>query len=145
MNISSIEANPILKHTFDFAVQIDEFTSKLYDLKKYDLARQLFRSGTSIGANVFEAQHAESKQDFIHKLKIAAKEASETNCWLLLCKQRNYSETDQLLAKLDEINRLLSSIIAKTKKSNPGLYFWVTLLMFIFSFSQQSTPTTTPL
>ena len=59
MNIQKIEANPLLKHSF--ALSIDEYTSKLYDLRKYDLARQLFRSGTSIGANAFESQHAESK------------------------------------------------------------------------------------
>ena len=53
-------------------------------MKKYNLANQLFRSGTSIGANVREAQSAESKADFIHKIKISAKEAEEAEYWLLL-------------------------------------------------------------
>ncbi len=67
--------------------------------RKYNIARQLLRSGTGIGANVREAQNAESKLDFIHKLKIASKEAEETEYWLLLCKNSvGYSNCDELLA-----------------------------------------------
>lgn len=120
MDLKTINGNPILKHSFEFALMVDEYTTRLYELKRYDLARQLFRSGTSIGANVFESQHAESKQDFIHKLKIAAKEASETDFWLLLSQNRNgYPPCEHLLAKLDEIHRLLSSIISSSKKTIP--------------------------
>ena len=120
MNLEAINGNPILKHSFEFALMVDEYTARLYELRRYDMARQLFRSGTSIGANVFESQHPESKQDFIHKLKIAAKEAAETNFWLLICQNRTgYPTCDHLIAKLDEINRLLSSIITSSKKSNP--------------------------
>lgn len=121
MNLEAINENPILKHSFEFALLVDEYTARLYELKRYDLARQLFRSGTSIGANVFESQHAESKQDFIHKMKIAAKEASETDFWLMLCQNRNvYPPCEHLLAKLDEIHRLLSSIISSSKRDNPN-------------------------
>ncbi|MEQ1745385.1 MAG: four helix bundle protein [Saprospiraceae bacterium] len=119
MDLETINGNPLLKHSFEFALLVDENTARLYDLKRYDLARQLFRSGTSIGANAFESQHAESKQDFIHKLKISAKEASETAFWLLVCQHRNgYPPCEHLLAKLEEINRLLSSIISSSKKNN---------------------------
>ncbi len=63
--------------------------------KKYVITRQLMRSGTSIGANIREAQDAESNQDFIHKLKFAAKEADETEYWLKLCKKsKNYPSPD---------------------------------------------------
>ena len=120
MNLELINGNPILKHSFEFALMVDEYTAQLYELRRYDLARQLFRSGTSIGANVFESQHPESKEDFIHKLKIAAKESAETSFWLLICQNRNgYPPCEHLIAKLDEINRLLSSIIASSRKNNP--------------------------
>ena len=77
--------NLIVQLTFQFALDIIIFTELLESQKKYNLARQLFRSGTSIGANVKESQGAESKIDFIHKLKIAYKEAEESRYWLELC------------------------------------------------------------
>ena len=79
--------NPILKLTFEFSLDIVEFVEILEEKKKYVIAKQLLRSATSIGANVREAQNAESKADFIHKMKIAAKEASETLYWLILCER----------------------------------------------------------
>ena len=80
------EKNVIVELTFDFALKIIKYIEKLEKDRKYIIARQLLKSGTSIGANVREAQNAESKADFIHKLKIAAKEADESEYWLLLCK-----------------------------------------------------------
>lgn len=65
--------NIIVDKTFQFALDIIDFTESLNELKKYSLSNQLFRSGTSIGANIREAQHAESELDFIHKMKISAK------------------------------------------------------------------------
>lgn len=74
------------------------------------------RSGTSIGANVREAQHAESTADFIHKLKIAAKEAEETEYWLLLCKYSiHYPINENLLSKIKEIQKILTKIIYSSK------------------------------
>ena len=70
--------NIIVNKTFQFAIQIVAFCEELENNKKYVIARQLLKSGTSIGANVTEAQNAESKNDFIHKFKIAAKEIDET-------------------------------------------------------------------
>jgi four helix bundle protein len=78
--------NLIVQLTFEFALNIISFSETLNSLKKFNLSNQLFRSGTSVGANVKEAQNAESKADFIHKMKIAIKEAEETEYWLLLCK-----------------------------------------------------------
>jgi four helix bundle protein len=78
----------------------------------------LLRSGTSIGANVREAQNAESKPDFIHKLKIAAKEADETEYWLLLCqKSYQYGICDELLNQLTSIIKVLSRIISTSKNN----------------------------
>jgi four helix bundle protein len=77
--------NLIVKLSLEFALDIIVFSELLEENKKFVIARQLLRSGTSIGANIREAQNAESKNDFIHKMKIAAKEADETNYWLTLC------------------------------------------------------------
>jgi four helix bundle protein len=64
----------ILEKTFDFSLKIVRYCERLESNKKYSIARQLLKSGTSIGANIHEAQNAESMNDFIHKLKIEAKE-----------------------------------------------------------------------
>jgi len=93
--------NLIVGLSFKFAINIINFSEILENNKKYVLARQLLKSGTSIGANVREAQNAESKSDFVHKFKIAAKEADETEYWLMLCKAaENYPNTDKILEEL---------------------------------------------
>ena len=110
--------NLIVTITFGFALQIVVFTSELEKTRKYVLANQLFRSGTSIGANVREAQNAESKMDFIHKMKIAAKEADETEYWQLIClKSPDLPDSTLLLQQLESIQKVLSKIIASSKKS----------------------------
>ena len=78
--------NLILELTFHYSLKIITYSDVLNEKRKFVFANQLLRSGTSIAANVKEAQNAESKADFIHKLKIAAKEADETEHWLPLCK-----------------------------------------------------------
>jgi len=78
--------NIIVEKSFQFALRIIEYCELLEENKKYIIARQLLKSGTSIGANIREGQNAESRADFIHKLKIAIKEAEETDYWPLLCK-----------------------------------------------------------
>jgi len=109
--------NIIVNKTFDFALNIIEFSENLYASKKYPLANQIFKSGTSIGANVREAQNAESKADFIHKLKIAAKEADETEYWLLLCLKSPIlkSPNENIISDLNEILLILSKIISSSK------------------------------
>jgi four helix bundle protein len=109
--------NIIVSLTLQFALDIIDFTEHIQSLKKYRLADQLFRSGTSIGANVSEAQNAESKADFIHKLKIAAKEADETKYWLKLCRESKHYPTDEkLLSDIESIIKVLSKIISSSKK-----------------------------
>jgi four helix bundle protein len=79
------------------------------------VANQLFRSGTSIGANVREAQGAESKVDFRHKCKIAYKEAEETECWLSLCKHAdNYPFDEEMYNEVTSIIKVLGKIISST-------------------------------
>ncbi len=108
--------NLIVDLSFEFALAIIEFTELLESKRKYNLANQLFRSGTSIGANIREAQNAESSKDFIHKLKIAAKESDETNYWLLLClHSKSYPDPADLMQKIESIVKVLSKIISSSK------------------------------
>ncbi len=112
--------NLIVELTFEFSLKVIEYCELLESKKKYNLANQLFRSGTSIEANIREAQNSESNADFIHKLKKAAKETDETEYWLLLCKEsKNYPDTSELLAKVESIHKIISKIIStiKNKKS----------------------------
>ena len=120
MKKEDIEANPILNITFEFSSLIINYCDYLDTIKKYTISRQLLKSGTSIGANSMEAQNAESKADFIHKIKIAAKEADETQYWLLLCNlSDNYPECDSLLLKLESIQKVLNKISGTAKSKNP--------------------------
>lgn len=82
------------------------------------IANQLLKAGTSIGANTWEAQNAESKNDFIHKFKIAAKEMNETEYWLLLCKHsKKYPQNDLLLNKLESVSKVITKIISTSKNN----------------------------
>ncbi|MBI5858519.1 MAG: four helix bundle protein [Sphingobacteriales bacterium] len=125
-----LENNLILKLSFDFSLRVIEYCEKLEQEKKYIIARQLLKSGTSIGANAMEAQNPESKPDFIHKIKIAAKEADETQYWLYLCEHsKKYPDCKVLVEKLEEIQKVLNKILGTAKKRNPFSYF---LSFFIF-------------
>jgi four helix bundle protein len=109
--------NPILNLTIDFSIDVISFVEKLEEKRKFVVANQLLKSGTSIGANVHEAQNAESKSDFIHKLKIAHKEADETMHWLTICEKADSYPTSELKDKLQIIMKVLSKIIASTKNN----------------------------
>jgi len=110
--------NIIVNKSFQFALDIVEFCELLEGNKKFIVAKQLLRAGTAIGASIREAQNAESKADFIHKLKIAAKEADEVEYWLMICKcSKNYPFTDSLLESIKEIIKILSKIISTSKNS----------------------------
>lgn len=109
--------NIILEKTIKFSLDIIRYCEVLENEKKYVIARQLLKSGTSIGANTFEAQNVESKNDFIHKLKIAAKEIEETKYWLILCEQsESYPFDDSLKVQINEIGLIIYKIIASSKK-----------------------------
>jgi four helix bundle protein len=130
MNKEKIEQNLVLKLASNFSLLIIEFCELLEENKKFVLGRQLLKSGTSIGANVIEAQDAESKADFIHKFKIAAKEAEESQYWLLLCDfSKNYPDCKDLLIKIEELNNVIGKIISTSKRKHPISYF---LSWFIF-------------
>ena len=122
--------NVIVEKTINFSLAIVKYCEVLEQGRKYVIAKQLLRSATSIGANVFEAQNAESKADFIHKMKIAAKESSETLYWLILCERsENYQFDKNLRVDIDEIIRILSKIISSSKGRIPG-FIWNILWAF---------------
>ncbi|MEO6303194.1 MAG: four helix bundle protein [Bacteroidia bacterium] len=109
--------NAILNLTIEFSIEAIAFVEKLETQRKFVVANQLIKSATSIGANVHEAQNAESKADFIHKLKIAHKEADETMYWLTICeKAGSYPTNKELKDKLHIIIKVLSKIISSTKQ-----------------------------
>ena len=108
--------NIILKKTIEFSLAIIEYSELLEAQRKYVIARQILKSGTSIGANVHEAQNAESKIDFIHKFKIAAKEVEETKYWLILCENsKTYPSCEHLVSSLREIDKIITKIISTSK------------------------------
>ena len=111
--------NEIVNVSFQFALLIIEFSEDLEKERKYVIARQLLKSGTSIGANIREAQSAESRADFIHKLKISYKEALETEYWLDLSElSKAYpNPPEKMKTLLLSIKKLLNAII-KSSKNN---------------------------
>lgn len=118
-----IDKNPLLNLSFSFSLLVIEYCEQLNSNNKCIIANQLLKAGTSIGANAMEAQNAESKADFIHKIKIAAKEAEETQYWLWLCEDsKNYPSCTHLIEKAEEINKILGSILTTAKKNaNVGI------------------------
>lgn len=111
--------NPLLKLSFQFSVELVRYCEELESKRRFVLASQLLRSGTSIGANAMEAQNAESKADFIHKIKIAAKEAEETQYWLWICEaSENYPDCSHLISKTEELNKILGSIIHSARRNH---------------------------
>lgn len=110
--------NEILELSFEFALKIIEFSDILEFNRKYVIARQLSKSGTSIGANVREAQNAHSRKDFISKCIIALKEADETEYWLLLCdRSESIEDPGKLLLDIISIKKLLVKIVSTSKKN----------------------------
>ena len=108
--------NIIVRKTVDFALEIIAFCEILESNRKFVISNQLLKSGTSIGANVHEAQNAESRADFIHKMKIAAKEVEETKYWLLLCeKSSSYPFNEILRIKITEIGLIIYKILSSSK------------------------------
>jgi len=111
--------NKVVDKSVEFALDIIEYCEILESHRKFVISNQLLKSGTSIGANVHEAQNAESKADFIHKMKIAAKELEETKYWLILCtRAKSYPNNNMLLnEKIHELGLIIYKIISTSIKS----------------------------
>ena len=110
--------NPAVDKSIDVALLTIEYCELLQEQRKQVIASQLLKSGTSIGANIHEAQNAESKADFVHKIKIATKELEETKYWLILCeKSKNYPTNLVLKEKINELGLILYKILSTSIKS----------------------------
>ena len=111
---------PLQVKSFAFAVRVVNLYKHLCgERKEYVLSKQLLRSGTAIGALTREAEQAESKPDFVHKMAIALKEANETEYWIMLLRDTGYlkeNEAESMITDNKELLKLLTSIINTTKK-----------------------------
>ena len=109
------------ERTFKFSLLIIEVYKYLNNNKEYVLSKQLLRSGTSVGANVEEAQAGQPKADFMSKMSIASKEARESKYWIKLLIQSNYlnnfNKKEELMNEIDNIVNIITKII-KTSKEN---------------------------
>jgi four helix bundle protein len=114
--------NILLDKSISFAIRIVNCYNYLCNEKKeYVMSKQVFRSGTSIGANIHEAVQGQSRADFVSKLGIALKEASETSYWLVILYRTNHLEEKMYMSlkeDVDEIIRILISTIKTTKNND---------------------------
>ena len=114
--------NVIMRKSFAFSVRIVNLHKYLAEQKKeYVISKQVYKSGTSIGANVAEAQRAQSTADFVSKMKIALKEANETQYWLQLLHETQYitaKEFDSIHQDVVEILKILTAICKNYPQSN---------------------------
>ena len=109
----------VQQKSFQFSLKIISLYKELIKEKEYIVSKQLWRSGTSIGANIEEALAGQSKRDFTAKMSISSKEASESKYWLRLLKQSELTsiDVDSLILDIDELIRILTSIV-KTSQQN---------------------------
>ena len=118
----SLKENVIMRKSLAFSVRIVNLHKYLSQVKsEYIVSKQICKSGTSIGANIAEAQRAQSTADFVSKMKIALKEANETQYWLRLLRETNYiseKEFSSIHEDLLEILRILTAICKHYPQSN---------------------------
>ncbi|MEI8203599.1 MAG: four helix bundle protein [Bacteroidota bacterium] len=116
------ENNVIKEKSYLFALHVIRVYKVLSsEQREFVLSKQMLRSGTSIGANIREAEFGQSKTDFIHKLSISLKEANETEYWLMLLKDSGYIDEktfNSIVYECIELKRLLTSIINTAKRNN---------------------------
>ena len=115
-----IRNNPIEEKSFAFSVRIVRLYKHLTQRKhEYVLSKQILRSGTSIGANISEAEYAQSKPDFYAKMSIALKEANETHYWLRLLYASEYINRTEFESLFRDVNELLRLLISICKSAQP--------------------------
>ena len=121
--MSEMKENIVMNKSYAFALRIIKLYKYLITEKKeFVLSKQVLRSGTAVGALIKEAEHAQSKADFINKMNIALKEANETEYWIMLLQDSDYleeKETISIRVEISELIKLLASIV-KTSKLNHG-------------------------
>ena len=112
--------------SYDFGCRMTrlfQFLTEDADYKEYVMSKQIYRSGTSVGANVRESKHAQSEADFLSKMSIAYKEADETDYWLNLLHDNGYMNDDQFESLSQDCNRILrvlTSIVKTMKEKRKG-------------------------
>jgi four helix bundle protein len=111
--------NPIVDLSYNFGVRIVKFYKYLNDKQVYVLSKQLLRCGTSIGANIHESIHAQSKADFISKMNIALKEADETDYWLRLLKDAEIINEKELASLSKDVRQIIGTLVKIIKNSKP--------------------------
>ena len=122
-NVYRLESNKniVVEKSFDFAIRIVKLYKYLTDNKKeYILSKQVLKSGTSIGANISEAQQGQSKKDFLTKRNIALKECAETKYWIRLLQATDYideNQTKSILTNCTELEKMLTKIVKTTSIS----------------------------
>ena len=109
------DRNPVRDKSYAFALRVIGLARRLRQQKEYELAGQLLRAGTSIGANVEEAQAAHNRPDFVAKMSIAAKEARETHYWLRLLRDSKTGPPDEVASMLQDANELIRLLAAIVK------------------------------
>ena len=114
--------NPVKEKSFQFAIRVVNLYKYLCSEKQeYILSKQLLRSGTSIGANISEAQRGQSKPDFVSKMNIALKEANETEYWLRLLYETDYLDENQFKSLYKDIDEIISILMSICKTTNENL------------------------
>lgn len=115
MSTNSDTVNPLKEKSFSFAIQIVGIYKQLAQKQEFVLSKQLLRSGTSIGANISEAQRAQSTPDFTAKMYIALKEAQETVYWLMLLRETAYIDSSSASKTINDCEELIRMLTATTK------------------------------
>ena len=114
--------NILKEKTLDFSIKILTLFNSLKNNKNEKvISNQIVRSGTSIGANVNEAEFAQSRRDFIHKCSLALKEANETKYWIKVLKFSDYINEVKYKELLEEINSIISILVSSVKTAKKGL------------------------
>jgi four helix bundle protein len=121
MENKKINKNVVKDKSFNFAIRVIKLYKYLLEEKKeFVLSKQLLKSGTSIGANINEAQQGQSKKDFLMKMNISLKECTETIYWIKLLAATDYIDKQQeslIINDCIELEKLLTSIV-KTTSNN---------------------------
>ncbi|MBI4190024.1 MAG: four helix bundle protein [Betaproteobacteria bacterium] len=114
-----MRTNAVLIKSFNFALRIIKLSRKLQQQREFVISNQLLRAGTSVGAQVEEAQAGQSRRDFIAKISIASKEAREARYWLRLLKESGIAEvdTDEELEDVEELIRILTAIVKTASRT----------------------------
>ena len=119
VKLKSMGESILKEKSFDFALEIVHTYKQLRENGEFVMSKQLLRSGTSIGANIAEANMAQSMADFSSKMYIALKEANETLYWLELLSRAEFLDTSHANSIIDSCKELVSMLVATTKKTAP--------------------------